>query len=48
MQTQQDLINLIGLKISDEKLIKHFDALGLKQPKSCTPNNSRRDRKSVV
>ena len=22
-------------------LIKHFDALGLKQPKSCTPNNSR-------
>lgn len=43
MQTQQDLINLIGLKISDEKVIKHFDALGLKQPKSCTPNNSRSD-----
>jgi hypothetical protein len=43
MQTQQDLINLIGLKISDEKLISHFDALGLKQPKSCTPNNSRGD-----
>ncbi len=41
--TQQDLINLIGLKISDEKLIQHFDALGLKQPKSCTPNNSRGD-----
>ena len=41
--TQQDLINLIGLKISDEKLIKHFDALGLKQPKACTPNNSRGD-----
>ena len=38
--TQQDLINLIGLKISDETLIKHFDAAGLKQPKSCTPNNS--------
>jgi hypothetical protein len=43
MQTQQDLINLIGLKISDEKLIKHFDALGLKQPNSCTPNNSSTD-----
>jgi hypothetical protein len=43
MQTQQDLINLIGLKISDEKLINHFDALGLKQPKACTPNNSRGD-----
>ena len=43
MHTQQDLIDLIGLKISDEKLIKHFDALGLKQPKSCTPNNSRSD-----
>jgi hypothetical protein len=43
MQTQQDLINLIGLKISDEKVIKHFDALGLKQPKSCTPNNSSSD-----
>ena len=41
--TQQDLINLISLKISDEKLIKHFDALGLKQPKACTPNNSRGD-----
>jgi len=27
------------LKISDEKLISHFDALGLKQPKNCTPNN---------
>ena len=40
MQTQQDLINLIGLKISDEKLINHFDALGLKQPKSSTTNNS--------
>jgi hypothetical protein len=39
--TQQDLIKLIGLKISDEKVIKHFDALGLKQPKSATPNNSR-------
>jgi hypothetical protein len=38
--TQQDLINLIGLKISDEKLISHFDALGLKQPKACTPNSS--------
>ncbi len=35
--TQQDLINLIGLKISDQKLINHFDGLGLKQPKSCTP-----------
>ena len=43
MQTQQDLIDLIGLKISDEKLISHFDAVGLKQPKSCTPNNSRGD-----
>ena len=43
MQTQQDLINLISLKMSDEKLIKHFDALSLKQPKSCTPNNSRSD-----
>ncbi len=43
MQTQQDLINLIGLKISDAKLIAHFDALGLKQPKSCTPNNSSSD-----
>ena len=41
--TQQDLINLIGLKISDEKLTKHFDGLGLKQPKSCTQNNSRGD-----
>ena len=39
MVTQQDLIDLIGLKISDEKLIKHFDALGLKQPKNCTPKN---------
>ena len=43
MQTQQDLIDLIGLKISYEKLISHFDAVGLKQPKSCTPNNSRGD-----
>ena len=43
MQTQQDLIDLIGLKISDEKLIKHFDALSLKQPKNCTPNNSSAD-----
>ncbi len=43
MHTQQDLINLIGLKISDEKLIKHFDALALKQPKSCTPNNNSSD-----
>ena len=40
MQTQQDLINLIGLKISDEKLIAHFDAVGLKQSKASTPNNS--------
>lgn len=38
--TQQGLINLIGLKISDEKLINHFDALGLKQPKACTTNSS--------
>ena len=37
MHTQQDLIDSIGLKISDEKLISHFDALGLKQPKNCTP-----------
>ena len=43
MVTQQDLIDLIGLKISDEKLISHFDALSLKQPKSCTPNNSSSD-----
>jgi hypothetical protein len=43
MQTQKDLINLISLKISDDKLISHFDALGLKQPKACTPNNSRGD-----
>lgn len=41
--TQQDLINLIGLKISDDKLIKHFDTAGLKLPKSCTPNNSSAD-----
>jgi hypothetical protein len=40
MQTQHDLINLIGLKISDEKLINHFDALGLRQPKACTTNSS--------
>ncbi len=39
MHTQQDLINLIGLKISDEKLISHFDAAGLKLPKNSTPNN---------
>lgn len=38
--TQQDLIKLIGLKISNETLIKHFDAAGLKQPKASTPNNS--------
>ncbi len=39
MHTQQDLINLIGLKICDEKLISHFDAAGLKLPKNSTPNN---------
>ena len=39
MQTQQDLIKMIGLKISDEKLIAHFDAVGLKQPKVSTSNN---------
>lgn len=43
MHTQQDLINLIGLKISDAAVISHFDALGLKQPKSCIPNNSTSD-----
>ena len=43
MHTQQDLINLIGLKISDATVVSHFDALGLKQPKSCTPNNSSSD-----
>ena len=43
MVNQQDLINLISLKITDVKFISHFDALGLKQPKACTPNNSTRD-----
>ncbi|MBC7757084.1 MAG: hypothetical protein H7Z20_10710 [Bdellovibrio sp.] len=43
MQTQQDLMHLMGLKISDVRLINHFDAVRLKQPKSCTPNNSTSD-----
>lgn len=43
MHNQQDLIALIGLKISNEKLINHINALGLKQPKSCTSNNSSSD-----
>ena len=30
MVNQQDLINLISLKITDVKFISHFDALGLK------------------
>ncbi|PSL46354.1 hypothetical protein CLV51_103332 [Chitinophaga niastensis] len=37
---QQDLIDLIGLKVTDEKLIAFFNKHGLKQPKSCTPNNA--------
>jgi hypothetical protein len=40
MKTQHDLINLIGLKITDKNLISHFETVGLKQPKSSTPNNS--------
>ncbi|MGB4812101.1 MAG: hypothetical protein WBP13_06425 [Methylophilaceae bacterium] len=38
--TQQELVNLIGLKITDDKFIAHFSAVDLKLPKSCTPNNN--------
>src|SRR5687768_14522584 len=39
--TQQDLIQLIGLKSTDPQLLAHFEKYGLnKPPKSLTPNNS--------
>lgn len=37
--TQQDLIKLVGLKISNPQIIAHFDVLGLRQPKYETNNS---------